>query len=165
MGQTLVGVLDGWYAAAQACFAASTAPDGTPVLVSFGQPGQYEPNAIVAVMDCVSSPISRPTLGTQRSRELLLDTTITFSVYVPGGNEAAQPAADSLSKLIRLFEEYVRLSPNEKLGGACYDSWISGIQGITGSVAYDPESVAAGSPAPMGRVYEAPITGTAKIRY
>lgn len=166
MSQSLVGALDGLYALCQSTYAASVAPgDGTPVYVSYGQPGQYEPQSIVAVMDVQGSQVTRPTLGTNRSRELQADMTVMFSVYTPGGNEAHKTSLDAVAVLIRLLEESIRLSPAEKLGGACYDSWVSAVQSIVGTVVYDPDSVAAGAPAPTGRVVEATVTVTAKIRY
>lgn len=165
MAQSLTGTLDGLYAACVACYASSTAPDGSPVLVSYGDPGQYQPNAIVAVMDVQPSQIARPTLGTNRSRELALDATVMFSVYTAGGNEAHQSSLDSVTNLVRLLENYLRVQGNEQLSGGCRDSWVAAINGPNGTVVYDPESVAAGSPAPTGRVVEATATVTALIRY
>lgn len=166
MAQSLTGTLDGLYALCVSTYAASTAPgDGSPVLVSYGQPGQYEPQAIVAVMDVQPSTVTRPTLGTQRSRELALDVSVMFSVYTPGGNEAHVICLDAVANLIRLLENSIRVQGAETLSGGCRDSWVSGINGPTGQVVYDPESVQSGSPVPSGRVVEATATVTALIRY
>jgi len=165
MTQTLIGVMTGVYTACQSLYASSTAPDGTPVLVSFGDPGQYQPSAIVAVMDVQPSQIARPTLGTNRSRELACELSVLFSVYTPGGPEAYAPCLTSVTALELALENYLRVSPNESFGGTCRDSWISAISGPTGSIAYDPESVRAGTPSVMGRVVELTATLTALIRY
>lgn len=165
MAQSLVGTLDGLYAACVACYATSTAPDGSPIYVSYGDPGQYQPNGIVAVMNCTNSPIARPTLGTNRSREMSLETQVMVSVYTPGDQTAHQTSLDSVTTLVRLLENYLRVAGNENLSGGCRDSWVSAIEGPVGTVVYDPDSVQAGSPAATGRVVEATATVTALIRY
>jgi hypothetical protein len=162
MVQSLTGVLDGLYAACQVAYIDSTADDGSPVAVYMGDPGQYQPQAIVAVTDCgPGQQIGRPTLGTSRSRELICETLIMISVYTPGGNEAHKSSLDQVTDLVRRFEDHIRVSPNEKLGGACYDSWVSALAGPVGSVAYDP----AEPTIVTGRTVDATMTVTAKIRY
>jgi hypothetical protein len=160
--QSLVGVLDGLFAACQAAFLNSVAADGSPVAVFLGDPGQYQPQAIVAVTDCgPSQQVTRPTLGPSRSRELAAEVSVMISVYTPGGNEAHSMSLDQVATLIRLLEDYIRTSPNEKLGGACYDSWVSAVAGPVGSVAYDP----AQTDVATGRTVDATVTVTARIRY
>lgn len=162
MPQSLVGVLDGLYAACQTVYASTVAGDGSPVFVSLGDPGQYQPLAIVAVMDAAPSQnVTRPTLGTNRSRELAADISVMFSVYTPGGNEAHKTSLDLVATLIRQLEAYFQVSPNERMSDACRDSWVSGISGPTGSIVYDPNQTTV----PTGRVVEATATVTALIRY
>lgn len=166
MAQSLVGTLDGLFAACQTVYASSTAADGSPVFVSYGDPGQYQPAAIVAVMNCgQSQPVTRPTLGPNRSRELACEVSVMISVYTPGGTEVYQTSLDATATMIRQLEQYFRTAGNETLGGGCRDSWVSAIGGPTGTVVYDPQSVEAGAPAAMGRVVEATVTVTALIRY
>lgn len=166
MTASLMGTMDALYTACGTIFVASTAPDGSPVYVSYGDPGQYQPSAIVAVMDCGQSQnVDRPTLSTNRTREMVAEISVLFSVYTPGGPEAYQPSLDSCTALVRLLEDYFRVSPNEHLGGACRDAWVSAISGPTGSIAYDPQSMQESAPAVMGRVVEATATVTAIIRY
>lgn len=166
MSQSLLGAVTGLYAAVQACFASTTAPDGSPVLALFGMPDQYQPQAMVAVLGAGGQHgVTRPTMGTNRSRELQIEIEVMFSVYVPGGQEAHGTCMTAIDTMIRQFEDYLRTSPNEKLGGACYDSWVSDIGALAPTIAYDPDSVQAGQPVPTGRVVETSTLVTAKIRY
>lgn len=166
MAESLMGTMDALYLACQTIYASTKAADGSPVFVSFGDPGQYQPDAIVAVMNGgTSQPIARPTLGTNRSRELPLEVAVMFSVYTPGGPEVYQTSLDAVTSMVRQLEDYLRISPNERLGGACRDSWVSALAGPTGTVVYDPASVQGQSPVVTGRVVEATATVTALIRY
>jgi hypothetical protein len=166
MTQSLLGAVTGLYAAVQACFASTVAPDGSPVLALFGMPDQYQPQCMVAVLGAGGQRgVTRPTMGTNRSRELMIEIEVMFSVYVEGGQEAHATCMTTMAALIRLFEEYMRTSPNEKLGGACYDSWVSDVGALAPTIAYDPDSVQAGQPVPTGRVVETSTVVTAKIRY
>jgi len=160
MAQSLLGVMDNLYAACKTIYATSKAPDGTEVLVSYGAPGNYLPNAIVAVMDAApSQPVSRPTIGANRSRDMQAEIAVMFSVYVPGGNEAHQSALNCVLTLLRALETYFQTSPNEHLNGACRDAWVSSIAGPAGSVTKDQQDNA------TGRVVEATAYVTALIRY
>lgn len=154
----LAGVLDAMYASFTTLYAASVGTDGTPVLVTFGPPGQYQPSAIVAIMD-TTTQISRPTMGTARSREMAADIAVTFSVYTPGDESAQQESTDCALNLVTVLESNLRTSPNERLGGVCRDAWISRVD-PRGSVATDPDSGA-----PAGRVTDVDVVVTAVIRY
>lgn len=163
MTQSIAGVLAGMFASFTTMFEGATAPDGTPVLVSFGDPGQYQPSAIVAIMD-TSTQISRPTMGPQRSREMAADVTVILSVYIEGGPEAQQVSADAAFGLLDQLETYLRTSPNERSGGASRDAWVSKADPVA-TVAYAP-SVDPNEPAsPTGRVTEITVIVTALIRY
>jgi hypothetical protein len=94
------------------------------VLVSFGDPGSYQPDVIVAVMGG-TVPIDRPTMGTGRSREKTVTVNVVISVYVPGGDAAAPAAWITAQSMADQLEAYFRTSPNEQLSGACRDAWVS----------------------------------------
>lgn len=158
MAQSLAGVLNTLYSSFVTLYAGSTGTDSSPVLVTFGPPGQYQPSAIVAVMD-VRATIERPTLGSARSREMKAEVDVVFSVYTPGGEEAQQTSTDSALALLATLETNLRTSPNERLSGAARDAWVSAAN-LTASIAVDPASNT-----PTGRVTEIPTTVTALIRY
>jgi hypothetical protein len=106
-----------------------------------------------------TTDIQRPTLGTNRSRELSADIEIWFSVYTPGDETAQQVSTDCAFTLLTVLENNLRASPNERLGGVCRDAWISKA---------DPEFTVAVDPAtgdPAGRVTDIHAILTAKIRY
>lgn len=158
MTQSLAGVLDELFASFTALFAASTGTDGAPVLVTFGPPGQYQPSAIVALMD-TRVEITRPTMGTGRSREMRADVDVIISVYTAGDESAHQTSTDSALALLGTLETNLRASPNERLLGASRDAWVSAVS-LAGTVAVDPQSNT-----PTGRVTEITTTVTALIRY
>ena len=124
MAQSIAGVLDGLYTSFATIYAGQLGTDGSPVLVSFGDPGQYQPSAIVAIMD-TTTQISRPTLGTNRSREMAAEVSIIISVYTEGGEEVQQTSTDKAFGLLTVLESNLRTSPNERLGGASRDAWVS----------------------------------------
>jgi hypothetical protein len=156
--QSLAGVIAAIRSSFTSLYAGQVGTDGTPVLVSDGNPGQDEPSAIVAVMD-VNGPITRPTLGTNRSREIHAEVTVIISVYTPG-DESAQPlSTDCALGLLTVLEQYLRTSPQERFGGACRDAWVSDIK-MHPEVAVDATT---GDPA--GRVTTIETTMTAVVRY
>ena len=158
MAQSIAGVLDALYASFTTIYAGSVGTDSSPVLVSFGDPGQYQPSAIVAIMD-TTTQISRPTLGTNRSREMAAEITVVISVYTPGDESAQQTSTDCAFGLLTALEQNLRTSPNERLGGASRDAWVSKADPVA-TVATDPESGA-----PTGRVMEIHVIVTAIVRY
>ena len=158
MAQSIAGVLDAMLASFTTIFAGSLGPDGAPVLVSFGDPGQYQPSAIVAIMDTTTA-ISRPTLGTNRSREMAADVSLIISVYTQGDESAQQVSTDAAFALLTILEQNLRTSPNERLGGASRDAWVSKADPIA-TIAIDPANNL-----PTGRVTEIHVTVTALIRY
>jgi len=160
MTQSIAGALDNLYTSMVALFAGSTGTDGAPVLVTFGPPGQNQPSAIVAIMHTVVQQVDRPTMGPGRSREMHPDVEVIISVYTPGDETQQQVSTDSAFALLATLETNVRTAPNETLGGAAYDAWVSAVPSIEFQVATDPET---GSPA--GRVTQITATLTAKVRY
>lgn len=155
MAQSVIGVRTALYAACQTLFAADD------VLVSYGDPGNYQPDVLVAVMQSrggITSPVMTP----RRPREKALETDVQISVYQAGGEEA-QIAADTRAwALADQLEAFFQTDPNEKLGGACRWCFVTNVQ-------HDP-SIAwedAGDglpPVPAGRVADIVCTTTAFVR-
>lgn len=156
--QSLQGVFDAMLTSFVPLYAGQVGTDKTPVLVTFGPPGQYQPSGIVAIMD-TRTQITRPTLGQGRSREMAAELEITISVYTPGDESTQQVSTDCALGLLTVLETNLRLAPNERLGGVCRDAWLSSAN-PAGSVATDPET---GSPA--GRVTTVDAVITVLIRY
>lgn len=96
---------------------------------AYGVPGVFQADQVVAVTDA-RADISRPTLGgSVRSREWAAEVSVVFSVYYPG-DEFVQPEADAaLSLMLAEFESWLRTGDNIKLGGACREAWVSGVEG------------------------------------
>lgn len=148
------------YAAAQVIYADVRDTADAPPLVSLGVPATYQPNIIIAVGLSTQESVTRPTMGTNRSRERQVDIGVTISVYVPSSENDQQVAMDKCDELIDLLEAYVRTSPNEKFNGACRDSWVSAIDGPNPDVATHPQSNQV-----TGRIAEAVVTVTGYCRY
>lgn len=151
-GTRVAAVKDALYAACLALW-----PTTGATLVSFGPPGSYQPNEIVAVMGS-RILVSRPTMGTTRSREEVAVTEIIFSVYVPGDEKAQTTASDRAWAMVGQLSDYLRSGTNPQLGGAAYDSWISEYDDDM-QVAIDPNSGSA-----TGRVHEITVFVTSKSR-
>jgi hypothetical protein len=132
------------YAALQGLFP-DAANKGT--LVTWGEPGNYQPNLIVAMMNTVV-PITQPTGSPVRSRDKRTQTHVIVSAYAAGGPEA-QPVAEAAAwAAADAIEAYFRVSPNEQLAGACYNAFVEQSD-ITPSVVWErvdgmPDPVAAG---------------------
>lgn len=143
-------------------FADETDGNNKPVHVSYGPPGTHQPHYIVGVAMEVRQPITTPTMSPRRSRERKAEIDSIISCYVPGTDkgQAQQAAADACDRLVGLFEDYFRTDPNQTLGGACRNSWVSHVDGPRLDLAVNPKSGA-----PTGRIAEATVTVTAEIRY
>lgn len=156
-GQSAAGVMDALFVACQQLYADAGA------LVTFGQPGgEYLPDLIVAIMEC-RTPVTRPTQGPARSREKAAEVDIVFSVFVPGGPEAAQPANTAAWAAADQLETWLRTDPNQRLGGACRDSWVSTCV-ATPDIGWDHVD-GIDAPIPAGRVVAVTATVRADIRY
>ena len=160
MPQSIKGSIANLFTACKTLYASTVDASGAPVLVTYGPPGTYQPENIVAVAMAVRQPIMRPTLGTARSREKDAEIDIAVSVFVPGPQAAQQTADEALIDLTDMLESYFRTAPNETLSGACREAWVSNIVGPTPTEAVDPQS---GTVA--GRIADATVTVTARIRY
>jgi len=163
MAQSIGATVDNLFTTCRdTIFAASKGADNMPVFVCLGEPGQYAPATIIAIATDVRMPITRPTAGTGRSREIQADIDIVISALVPGGPEAQQTAIDAALQLQGLLETYFRTSPNETLGGACREAFVSTAQ-LQSYIGYQQASQ--GEPYPIGRVAANTVTVTAHIRY
>jgi hypothetical protein len=164
MVQSIGSVVTNLIAACTTLYASTKGTDDFPVLISFGPPGKYQPNVIVAVGMDIRMPIARPTISTNRSREMASEIDIVFSVFVPGDEDSMPIATAAAFSLFSQLETYLRVSPNEGLGGACRDSWLS-IASLVPRVAYQSNTDPNVPPVPVGRVVSLTATLTALIRY
>lgn len=98
---------------------------------TYGVPGVFQADEVAAVTRA-RADVSRPTLGgSVRSREEAAEVSIIFSAYRPG-DESVQPEADEAANaMLTTFESWLRTGDNIKLGGACREAWVSGIEDWT----------------------------------
>ena len=92
--------------------------------VCYGEPGSYVPNTVVSIGD-QQFDLERPTMTTSRSREEVVRTEVTISVFVAGGEDAQQIATDDAYDLLLQLDNYLRTKPNEALGDACREAFVS----------------------------------------
>lgn len=159
MAQSIKATVSGLYAACVTVYTGQTGADGSPVLVTYGPPSTYQPEVIVAVGMATRQPVTRPTAGTNRSREKAAEVDVVISVFVPGGDVAARTAVEKCDDLAELLEAHFRTSPNETLGGGCREAFVSRVEGPIPDVVVSPDSGAV-----TGRVAESTVTVTAFIR-
>lgn len=95
-----------------------------PVLVTLGDPGNYQPDIIVAIVGG-QTPVARPTMGTGRSREKTCAVEVVISVYVPGGDPSQQSALVIAEAMADALEAYLRVAGQETLGGSCREAWVT----------------------------------------
>ena len=148
---------DALFAALQGLFPTSA---NQSTLVSAGDPGEYQPDLIIALMG-LKGPITQPTMGTNRSRDKHIQIDLIVSSYVHGGVEAQQLANENAWAAMDQIETYLRASPNEKLGGACYNSFVE-VTDMVPSVSWERGD--GGEPAPAGRIADITAIVTAWIR-
>ncbi len=160
MTQSVKASRAGLFTVCKTLFAATVDGYGAPVLVTYGPPGVNQPNYVVAVGMATRQPITRPTMGTGRSRDTHADIDIVISAYIPGDETVQQAACEAADDLSAAIETYFRTQGNETLGGGCRDAWVSNIDGPIPAVAVHPESNAI-----TGRVGQSTVTVTAAIRY
>lgn len=117
------------------------APETPAVQVTYGMPGTWQGSDIVAVTD-IDTEISRPTMGTARSREEESSVTVVVSVFRSGTDaDLQQNATERAYALADLLQQRFRTAPNETLGGACREAWVSN---MSLQEADDPEIIAKG---------------------
>jgi hypothetical protein len=159
MTQSAKASVAGLYTICQSIYAGQSGLDGSPVLVVYGPPGSNQPEAIVGVGMSTRQPITRPTMGTNRSRETLAEIDVVISVWQSGAELVQQYASEKCFDLVDLLQSYFRTVGQETLSGGCMDAWVSNVDGPNPTVTYD----AGGNPA--GRSADATVTVTARIRY
>jgi hypothetical protein len=150
MAQSVTAVWTNLYAVCQSLFP-------PPVLVSFGDPGAYQPDVIVAVMGG-QIPVARPTMGTNRSREKTVTMDVIISVFVAGGDPSQTSAWTTAQAMSDLLEAYFRTSPNETLSGACREAWVTN----TAPVFSNARDAATGNQ--TGSICDITVTITAAVR-
>lgn len=159
MSQSIKGARAALYAACRDdIFPTAKDSLGAPVQVTYGVPGSYQAQNIAAVGISTQQPITQPTLGTNRSREKACSVTVTLSIFRAGDESAQQGASDDCDDLLDLLESYFRTSPNERLGGACRNSFVSSIDGPNLAAAYKSKAV-------VGYTATAVATVTIFVRY
>lgn len=126
-------------------------------LISYGDPGTYQPNQIVAVMGA-TTVYERPTMSTARPREEVMVVEVVMSVFAPGTETQQQTATEAAYVLHDRFADYFKTKPNETLGGACREAWVSG-HDLTESQAINPQSNAI-----TGRIAEIRAQVTVRTR-
>lgn len=159
MTQSIKASVAGLLAACESMYADLEDPNGGKVLVCEGLPGAYQPDAVVMVGTEVRQSITRPTMGTSRSREIRAEIDVEIDVYVPGSETSQVTATDMAHDMVELLDAHFRTSPDETLDGGCRDAWVSAVRGPIPSVATD-----AGANA-TGRIATAVCTVTALIRH
>lgn len=96
---------------------------GPGQLVCQGEPGEYQPDLIVAMM-ALRAPVTQPTAGTTRSRDKRIEINLAISTFVHGGPEAQAPAVQAAWDASDAIETYLRTGNNATLGGACYNAFL-----------------------------------------
>lgn len=94
------------YAAAQSIYS-------SPTLVTYGGPGSYKPDEIVAVMGQRTVNAMGP-MSSARKRDENVETVVVISVYRAGSETVQQAATERAYALLDLLVEYVRT--HETLG-------------------------------------------------
>lgn len=176
-GQTIDGVIEGIFSMLGTVFGLTedstlgvwSGPiNGIQAVACEGQPGSYQPDIIIAVgydgtSSGITQAITRPTMGTNRSREIAVEIKVTISVFVAGADVAATTARRALNALSEPIAIYFRTAPQETLTvngvQSCREAYLSNIDGPHLSVATDPTDGAV-----IGRFADSTLTITAFIR-
>lgn len=156
MAQSVPATWDALFAALDGLFAGQQG-----VLVSPGDPGNYEPDLIIAVMG-VTAPMKHPTSGPARSNDERVTIQVLVSAYVAGGPEVQQLANQNAWSASEQIRNYFRTSPNETLGGACYNAFVSN-RVLTPEIAWEQVDDLP-TPVPAGRVATVDVSVEAWIR-
>ncbi|HEY2088604.1 MAG TPA: hypothetical protein VGH54_21615 [Mycobacterium sp.] len=156
MAQSVSGTWDAMLASFKTLFAGQ---DST--LVTPGDPGEFQPDLLVCMMG-VRGPITQPTAGTNRSRDKRIQVTVVVSAYRAGGEEAQQAANDAAWAGADTIEAYFRTSPNERLGGACYNAFVE-VTDMTPSISWERVD-GMDTPVAAGRICDIAMTVSVWIR-
>ena len=131
MAQSVTAVWANLYAVCQSLYP-------PPVLVSFGDPGTYQPDVIVAVMGGAAT-VGQPVMTPTRPQEFVVTTEIIFSVFAPGGDPTQQASSTAAWVMHDQLVAWLRTSPNETLSGACRSAFVTA-ETVVFSNAFDPVS-------------------------
>lgn len=129
-----------------------------PTLVSYGAPGQYQPDEIVGVLN-QRTAVSRPTMGTARSREEVVETDVVFSIFAPGDETQQVVATERAYAMGEALADHFRTKPNETLSGACREAWVSGHSLLEARVVSPDDNTTV-----LGRTAELTVTVTSYAR-
>lgn len=130
-------------------------------LVCAGDPGDYQPSLIVALMG-LRAPITQPTAGTNRSRDKRIEIDIVISSYIAGGPEAQPPANDAAWTTSDTIETFYRTGDNARMRGACYNAFLE-VTNMTPIVSWDAVE-GLDDPIPAGRIAQIDAVLRAWIR-
>ena len=95
-----------------------------PTLVCWGPPTSYQPADIVSVGGQVIEFGAAP-MATTRPREEIVQTAVTFSSFTASEQQAATVRA---FELYDVLADHFKTGPNETLGGACREAFVSGLE-------------------------------------
>lgn len=123
------------------------------VLVSFGQPGTFEPDDIIS-FGRLESAQEKATMSTNRSREETITLTVIVSCFRGGGEEAELEASERCYELLRMIEHYVRMT----------DTTVGGIVRECFLTAHDSDGMTPEELMAAGRVIDVSATFTARAR-
>lgn len=154
MTQSVMGVRQALYAACVGLY-----PE-TDALISYGDPGNYQPDAIVALGQ-TRTVVSTPTMAPVRTTEQTVETDVVISIYVHGGVDAQLPAEQRMQDYTDRLRNYFRTKPNDELGGACRTSRVTA-QTFDQDVSW--EEVDGMDPVAAGRTAIGTITITSFVR-
>lgn len=136
---------------------------GEPVLVTYGPAGSNLPGTIVMLGD-QRSTITRPTLGTGRSRDTRFEVDVEFNCYLQGGPEIQQTVTEQCWNLLPVLENYFRVAGQERIGGT-YDTHLGDVGELQQLIAYSSLDDPTAEPIPVGRQAILTVPIQANIRY
>ena len=96
----------------------------SPTLVCWGPPTSCQPADIVSVGGQVVEFGAAPMAPT-RPREEIVQTAVTFSSFTAGEQSTATARA---FELYDVLADHFKTGPNETLGGACREAFVSGLE-------------------------------------
>lgn len=133
-----------------------------PVVVSYGLPGAHIPDEIIVVGD-QNVEVGRPTMGTARSREEVVETVVTVSIYRTGDETVQQVATERAWEVFDSLSQWFRTKPNETLGGACREAWVTS-GALVESVVHEQGTEDGDDLYPMGRAADLTVVVTSLNR-
>lgn len=154
-GQTIDGVVEGLLTMNATLFGLAADPvqdvwsgtvNGNPAVMYEGDPGAYQPEVLIAVAydgltgTPIQQAITRPTLGTNRSREIAVEVKTLYSVQQLGDESARRVARQAVDAMTEQVSLYFRVPPQEILSNSCREAFVTGIDGPRVSTSFDPNT-------------------------